>query len=193
MALASVDTVKPILQIPAGVTFHDVAIGLVVDAANDYVLAALGQPSLAATTRTDYPAVYTDAQQDVFLDRSPVVSVAAVTNAGQAVAEGDYRLNAETGMLRLLSGSNGRCGTVANWSNVPDDVVVTYLFGYTGDTLPARLTHVATQIAVHTLQQSVNLGKTRVRDSSLGFDVDSLVIPEFAAKVLAEFEDVHHS
>lgn len=194
MSLTTSARVKAALGIPAGVTFHDTAIANCVDYANDYVLRAIGQPGgLVATTRTDYPEVYSGNQMDLLLDRAPVVSIIAVTNSESVVEAADYRLDAEKGMLRLLRGNIGSRRLLASWSDVPDDVVVTYLHGYTSSTVPGKVTRAADLIAIHNGEQARHLGKKRVRNSSYGFDVDLMVIPEAAAAILAEFEDVHHS
>lgn len=194
MSLTTSARVKTALGIPAGVTFHDDAITQAVDYANDYVLRAIGQPGgLVGTTRTDYPAVYSDCQQDILLDRAPVISMIAVTNANSAVAASDYRADLETGMVRLNRSTTGGRTIVSAWSNVPDDVIISYLHGYTSATVPGTITRCADIIAVHNMQQTVNLGKTRVRNSSFGFDVDQMVVPAAASQILANFEDIHHT
>lgn len=194
MSLTTIARVKAALSIPSAVTFHDTSITAAVSYANDVVLSAIGQPGgLVATTRTDYPKVYKDSQIDVYLERAPVVSIIAVTNAESVVETNEYRMDPETGLLRLLRGSVGTRRLLASWSNVPDDVVVTYLHGYTEATVPERLRQAATMIAAHNVQQVQHLGKTQVRNSSYGFSVDAFSVPAAAARILSEFEDVHHS
>jgi len=193
MSLTTSAKVKAVLGIPAGVTFHDAAISAAISYANDAVLRAIGQPGgLVATTRTDYPDVYSGNQQDIYLDRTPVISIIAVTNSEAVVETADYRLDPYTGMLRMTRGNIGSRRLLASWSDVPDDVVVSYLYGYTSATVPAKLVRAATLIAVHSVEQSRHLGKGRVRNSSYGFDVDAFAIPPAAAHILSEFEDVHH-
>lgn len=194
MSLTTSARVKTALGIPAGVTFHDTAIAQAVDYANDVVLRAIGQPGgLVATTRTDYPDVYSDGQQDILLDRAPVVSIIGITNADYIVQPDEYRLDAEKGIIRLIRGNVGSRRLMASWSDVPDDVVVSYLHGYTSATVPGNLVRCADMIAVHNVQQTPQFGKTNVRNSSYGFGVDQMVIPEAAAKILAEYEDVHNT
>lgn len=195
MSLSSTSRVKTALGIPAGVTFHDAAILAAVNYANDVVLKALGQPGgLVATTRTDYPNVYTSVQQDILLDRTPVVSIIAVTNYSSAVAAADYRVDLETGMMRLNRGTvDSRVGLLASWSDVPDGVVISYLHGYTDGNVPERYRRCADLIAAHNTEKIRHEGKTKVRNSSYGFTVDQMVIPPAASWILGEIEDAFHT
>lgn len=195
MSLTTAARVKSSQGIPAGVTFHDVAIGYAVDYANAHVLSAIGQPGgLVGTTRTDYPDIYNASQYRLLLDRSPVISVVGITNAGQALVEGtDYRVDTETGSVRLLQGTVGSRGVVSAWSDIPDDVIITYLHGYTSGTVDARLVRAADMIAAHNFQQIKNAGHKRVRNSSYAFDMNLLSVPMLASNILAEFTDVHHT
>lgn len=194
MSLTTAARLKTMLGIPAGVTFHDSALEAAADYANGYVLGQIGQPGgLVATTRTDYPSVYTAGQIEIMLSRAPVVSIIAITNGDYAVQAGEYRLNAEDGTLRLLRGNIGSRRLLAAWSDLPDDVVVTYLHGYTAATVPADLKRAADLIAVHSYQRSPQLGRERVRNSTFGQTVDSYAIPPDAAMILANYVDVHHT
>lgn len=194
MSLTTTTRIKTMLGIPAGVTFHDSAIEQAVDYANAYVLEQIGQPGgLVATTRTDYPSVYTAGQIEIMLDRSPVVSIVGITNGDYAVQAGEYRVSTEKGTIRLLRGNIGSRRLLAAWSDLPDDVVVTYLHGYTADTVPGSLRRAADLIALHSYQRSPQLGRERVRNSTFGQTVDSYAIPPDAALILANYVDVQHT
>lgn len=194
MSLTDLDRCKTSLGIPAGVTFHDGALQLAVDYANSRVLDAIGQPGgLVATTRTDYPEVYNANQQDVLLDRAPVVSIVAITNAEDAVNDGEYRVDKESGKLRLLRGHVGTRRVLASWSDVPDDVVVTYLHGYTEATVPPMLKRTADMIATHNGRQVLNAGVKAERNSTRRIDMSEQEMPREAAAILAQYTDVFHT
>lgn len=194
MSLATRSAVKTVLSIPAGVTFHDAGIDLAVASANAHVLRRIGQPDgLVATTRTDYPRVYTESQQDVYLKRAPVVSVIAATNAGTALVEGvDFRADQETGLLRLTRGTVTSRGILASWSTIPDDVVVTYLHGFTDATVPDHLVQAANLIAAATYQRNRSAGLQSSKSLSYQTTPDGLALPPEAALVLSSFEDAFH-
>lgn len=193
MSITSTSRIKSRLGIPAGVTFHDVAIGLAVDYANDVVLRAIGQTTLAAQTYTDYPEVYSPNQIDVQLDHVPVVSIISITNSGLTVQASEYRLDANRGKLRMLQGQIGSRRLMNTWSDIPDDVVVTYLAGFTSSTIHGELVGAADLIAADSFQKIKDSGKDRVRNSSFGYDVSKFDIPPAAQRVLNRYEDKHHN
>jgi len=194
MSLTTLAKVKAAMGIPPGVTFHDSALGEAVSYANDYVLQVIGQSGgLVATTRTDYPDVYNPVQQDIQLSRVPVISVVALTNASTAVDSDDYRVDLETGKVRLSRGTVGTRRLFASWSDVPDDVVITYMHGYTSATVPGKLTGAAQSLAMHKFQSDKMVGQEEVRNSSYRTKADGLEIPASVANVLSEFQDVSHT
>ncbi len=193
MSLTALTRVRSLLGISAGVTFHDQALTLAVEMANDYVLGILEQTALTTSASTEYPNVYDDGQVDVYLDRSPIVSMVAVTNAGVGLVEGsDYRFNSETGMMRMIRGTVGTRGAWASWSAVLDDVQVTYIHGYTAATVPRRLKRAADLIAVHTFRTGKHAGAKSEKHSSVGIVLSEDEIPPTAALILSEFDEVQH-
>lgn len=139
MAVANVSRVKAALGIPAGITFHDLAITAAVSWSDSYVLGKLGLPELAVQTATEYPEVYGSTQRTILLERWPVASVVAVTNGGDAVASGSRRLDSSIGKI-TLAGEN-------YWSDAADGVVVTYTWGWSSATLPDEIAGAADELA----------------------------------------------
>ena len=181
---------KSDLGIPAGITFHDVALSYAVDYGNSYVLGRLGQSDLAVETRTEYPSVAAQGKRRVLLKRSPVVSIVAVTNGSAAVAAADYRLDTDTDELVLVYDRFARSGGA--WSSDPDGVVVTYTWGYTATTLPAKVRQATAQIAAAVYLKTKHAGKRDERNSSYSITLSEREIPPEAQMTLAGLADVHH-
>lgn len=192
MSITSTSRIKTQLGLASGVTYHDTAIGQVVTAVNDMVLGRMGLSALALNTRTEYPCVYTSTQRRVQLKRWPVGSIVALTNAGKAVAAADYRVDDETGAVYLKQGNISSTGRpVPYWSDVPDDVVVTYTHGYTSATVPGRLRAAADQLALFWFNKHRNAGvRTDVR-GPIRTDFHEYGIPPEVEMILAEYTDVH--
>lgn len=178
--------VKPILGIPAGVTFHDSAIGLAVDYANDRLLRALGQSALVATTVQEYPEVYDAGQADVLLGHAPVVSIVAATNYDTAVAATDYRLDTETGKLTLLR-------EAGYWSTAREGAMVLYTYGYTSATAPTELLRAAELMCAASFNRGKHAGLKQHAASGYSYTLSDDEMPPEARAILARYEDVHHS
>ena len=193
MTLITDANLKTVLGIPTGVTFHDGAVTLAVDYANDRVLRAIGQSSLAATTATEYPNVYGHGQFDVDLEHFPVVSVVAVTNGGSAVPVADYRVVDDIGRLRLTQGNIGARGqALASWSAAIDGVVVTYTYGYTSATVPEELRRAALLIAEFSYSRGGLRGRSHMRNRSLTLDLDKIQLPREVLSILSRYESAFH-
>lgn len=182
---------KATMGIPAGITFHDVALSYAIDAANGYVLGRLGQSSLAAITREEYPVVQDAGRRRVMLKRGPVVSIIAITHYSALVDPSDYRWDTDTDEIVLINDQSSR--RLGYWDPTPDGVWVTYTYGYTSATLPAQVRSATASLANQIYLRTKHAGKTSERNSSyvLSLDVDSLVPPD-TARVLAGLVDVHH-
>lgn len=184
MAVANVSKVKAALGIPAGITFHDLAITAAVSWSDSYVLGTLGMPSLAVQTATEYPEVYGPTQRTVLLERWPVVSVVAVTNDGSAVAAGDRRLDSSIGKI-TLAGTN-------YWSDAVDGVVVTYTWGWSSATLPDEIAGAADELAATYWNALPVAGLLETSDGERTIKVPSpdasCPIPPRVATVLARYQ-----
>ena len=118
----------------------------------------------------------------------------AVTNADDALVEGtDFRVDSEVGFLRLLVGDVGSRSNLASWSDVPDDVVVTYVYGYTPSTVPEELRRAADLIASKSLERDRHTGKDSVTQGTYKLSFTPSPIPADAARILAFHEDIHHT
>lgn len=175
--------VKSLLQLAAGVTFYDTAVGAAVDGANAWVLGRLGQRSLAVTTTSEYPDIYGEGQDSVVLRHSPVVSLGALTNNSSALSVDEVVLDADVGRLTLRG--------AAYWSVERHSACVQYGWGYTSETLPAEITRAAELIAVASYNRAPHGGV--VSRSSTGFQVvlRDEDIPAEARAILAYYEDRH--
>lgn len=186
MSLTSLKRVKHILGIPVGVTFYDESLGYAVDHANSHVLRVIRQPNgLAATTRTEYPAVYGPGQREVVLKHTPIDTVISITNGSGTLGSDDYRIDADAGRVYLT-------GQASYWSDVPDSVVIQHLAGYTEATVPDELRRAADLIAVHTAEQGRHAGKDSSRQGSYSLTVSKAEIPPTAARILAAYQDAFH-
>lgn len=189
MSLVTTTQLKYALGIPVAVTFHDSSLGLAVDYANDRVLRAIGQTSLAALTYSEYPNVYSGGQHDVYLRHTPVVSIVAVTNASSAVAAGDRRVDAETGMLRLINGNANINGIHRFWSTSPDGVAVTYTAGYTSANVPQELKSAALALAEFNFNKGGLRGKGEVKNESDRIRPLDTAMPVEVRAILSRYEN----
>lgn len=183
MANTTSTLVKAALRIPAGVTFHDARVTSCVTAANDYVLRALRQTSLAVTTATEYAAVYGNAQRQIILRRYPVVGIAVITEDGTALAASSYRYDAENAILY-------KAPSAAYWSSEPDGVLVHYGAGYDAGTLPDELVEAATLIAASLFNRAVLQGLESVDDGSTDVKVSKDVLPMEARLILNRYRSL---
>jgi len=192
MAITTVARLKSRLGIPATVTFHDSSLGLVVDGVNDYLLDKLGQASHAANTFTEYPRVYSEGITDILLQRTPVVSIIAITNGSALVSASSYRVDTEIGLVRLNQGTVGISGIRSYWATGPDGVAVTYTAGYTSANTPARLVNCADIIASACFGRARSQGKSeeRVISHLTRFDIEN-AMPVEARMILNNFVDMH--
>lgn len=185
MSITTTSRVKSVLGIPAGITFHDTALGYAVDFANDRVLRALGQSTLAVNTTQEYPVVYDAGQESVLLRHSPVVQIVALTNDDSLLDDDDYWLDREDlGALRLKKGGG-------YWSTERQGVKVLYAWGYTSSTVPAEVTHAADVIAVSSFNRGKHAGFTEREASGYQYKLSDQDLPPDARAVLARYEDVH--
>jgi len=124
------------------------------------------------------------------LKRWPVSSIVAVTNGGSALASDQYRLDSELGAVDLVQGTIGSRIYLASWSNIPGDVAITYLHGWTDSNLPDGLRGAADLIGLqlfrrirHAGADSETIGKHRV-------DLTALPMPPEAERLLSAYVDV---
>jgi len=185
MPLTSTTRIRSITGLPAGVTFHDAAIGLAVDGANAYVLRKIGQASLAVTTSLEYPPIYGAGQVLIQLKHSPVVGIVALTNGSYAVPSDQYILEAETGEISLK-------GTVF-WSIERKGVQIQYGWGYDESTVPEELRRAADLIAMSSYNRSRNAGKKSESEGGYRYELSEELIPPEARVILANYVDTHHS
>lgn len=184
MALTSTTRIKQITGLPAGVTFHDLAIGLAVDGANAYVLRKLGQSSLAVTTTVERPDIYAAGQVRIQLKHTPVVGIVALTNGGTAVPADQYFLDSETGKIDL-SGSQF-------WTIERFGVVIQYGWGWTEATVPEELRRAADLIAMSSYNRSRNAGKKSESEGGYRYELSDELIPPEARAILANYVDIHY-
>lgn len=182
MAVTTTALVKAALRIPTGVTYFDVRVASVADAANAYVLRRLRQDSLAVLTETEYPEVYGPAQRELVLRRHPVVSIAVITEDGAVLASTKYRVDTRHGVLYRTDGGY--------WSNEPDGVSVHYGAGYDSVTVPDDLVEAATQIAASMFNRGGLAGLDQQDDGAVQVRVSSAAIPPGARAILAQYCDV---
>ena len=192
MSIAGITELKSILGIPAAVTFHDTALGLALDYANNYVLAQLGQTSFAGNTFTDYPQVGAPGIEDVQLRHVPIINIIGVTNGLAAVAAADFRVVNETGKVRLTSQTPDRRVRREFWSTDRDGVVITYTAGYTSASpeLP-RLKRAAHLIAGASFTKGQHSGVVKERTGSHAIEFSLDAIPAEAQLILNDFVDAH--
>lgn len=183
MALTSTTRVKQITGLPAGITFHDSAIGLAVDGANAYVLRKLGQSSLAVTTTVERPDIYGAGQVAIQLKHTPVVGVVALTNGNYLVPSDQYYLDSETGKIELA-------GTVF-WSIERFGVQIQYGWGYTEASVPEELRRAADLIAMASYNRSRNAGKKSESEGGYRYELSEELIPPEARVILANYVDAH--
>lgn len=102
MPLTSVARVKRMLQIPAGTTQHDTLIQELVDSSNNEVEDVMNLPA-GVTQQVYNESIDIDqfGQNEIALQRYPVQSVAALTDADSLVAVADYYFVSE-GFVRLI-------------------------------------------------------------------------------------------
>lgn len=183
MSLVDSARIKAVLGIPAGLTVHDTAVGYAVSFANDRVLRALGQATLAVNTTQEYPRVYQPAQSGVLLKHTPVVSLLAVTNSDTLLASDKYRIDdVEVGLLELTRAAG-------YWSEEREGVQVLYTWGYTSSTVPAILVSAAEQIAAAAFNRGRHQGLTHQASSGYAFQLADHDLPPNARAVLARYED----
>jgi len=185
MGITSAARLKAVLGIPAGLTFHDTLLGMVATAADARVLAAIGQGSLAVCTVQEYPLVYDEGQVAVQLRHVPVVGMVAVTNDGALVATSEYRLDTETGDLRLLDGEG-------YWSTEREGAAVMYGYGYTEATIPPQLVAAADILGVAMFNRGKHAGLSATSASGYSTTLASTPIPPEVQAILARYEDAHH-
>jgi Na+/H+-translocating membrane pyrophosphatase len=130
MALTSVSVAKSILGIPAGVTFHDALLTMLVGSVDSEVLGILGQSGITQTTYSEIYDIEDVTTNDLGLRHFPVASIAAITDGGQLRTATDYYVDQNTGTVRLVDDGDaftqGRQTVAvtytAGWSTVPADV-----------------------------------------------------------------------
>lgn len=186
MAIITLDRVKAILQIPAGITFHDTAIGYATDFANGRVLGALGQRTLAVTTVQEYHTVEDAGMDSILLKHSPIVSLVAVTNDGALLVQGThFRLDEEDiGVLRLMRAAG-------YWSTDREGVQVMYAYGYTSATIPAEVVRATELIACSSFNRGKLAGMAQVGAGGYSQQLSDKDLPPEAQAVLARYEDAY--
>ena len=186
MSLTSSTRIKTILGLPAGITFHDTALGYAVDASNAYVLRKLGQSSLAVQTSVEWPEVYGGGQVNLLLKHSPVVGIVALTNGASLLTTADYRLDSALGELRLKGQTN-------YWSTDRDGVEVMYGWGYDSTTIPGEIIRAADIIAVASFKRAGRAGLKSESEGGYSWALDDNLIPAEARVILANYVDIHHA
>ncbi len=184
MSITTTTRVKALLGIPAGITFHDTALGYAVDFANSRVLRALGQATLSVHTVQEYPEVYMAGQAMVQLRRAPVVQLVAVSNDDSLLTTDDYRLDADAGALRLKRGAGW-------WSEEREGCAVMYSYGFTSSTLPDEVLGATEAIAAAAFNRRRNAGMNQRQGGGVTYQLSDRDLPPEAMAVLARYEDAH--
>lgn len=182
MANASTSSLKAALRITAAITFYDTRLTSCASAANKYVLSRVRQTSLAVSTATEYPAVYSPSQTMIVLRRRPVVGIAVVTDAGSVLAATAYRYDAENGLLYRTDGSY--------WSNALDGVQVHYGAGYDSTTVPEDLVEAANLIGVAMFNRGALAGLESQDDGATDVKVSADAVPPAARAILSQYRDI---
>ncbi len=185
MTITSAARIKAFLGIPAGLTFQDTAIGYAANAANGVVLRCLHQSTLALATVQEYPEVYQPGQVAVQLKHVPVVGLVAVTNDDCLLAATDYRLDTDTGDLRLTDDYGGY------WSEEREGVEVMYGYGYTSATIPDELTHAADCLGASYWNRVRYAGLDSSNLGGYNVALSAAPMPPEVAAILAKYEDHH--
>lgn len=169
--------VKRTLRIPAAVTMHDEFIADWLEPAEQVVADILG---IAALTSTSYDETHDIGvgQNEVRLNNIPVITVAALTDAGALVASTDYYVAEDTGYIRLL-------GSGSFFSEGRQQVEVTYTAG----SAPVKAKHVmaAAIIAADLFQRSAHAGFESERMNAYSYKLAAgRSVPELAWMLLRD-------
>jgi hypothetical protein len=181
MSFTTAARVKLILGIPAGVTQHDSKIDILVDFANQQILDELGLLS-ADQFYDETLDVETATTYALKLGRSPVISVAALTDNDTAVASADYYT--ANGWVKLT-------GTGAVFSTGRQKVDINYRAGFA--TIPADLKFCGDLMAVEAFNKSPHIGLESEKIGSYTYKMASQAMGPYPAevqKILAKYRPV---
>lgn len=120
------DEIKAMLRIPAAITQHDAILGTIASQVSAEINAQLDLPCSATTTMVS--CAETLDVDDWGIDRirlryAPIISIAALTDDGSAVARADYGWEAEIGYIFLK-------GDGAQFTPGKQTVAVAYTAGF---------------------------------------------------------------
>ncbi len=183
MPFTSLDRVKRLLRIPAGITQWDGAIGDVVEGANATILQEIG---LAGMTQQSYTEILDiDAGQDrVSLRHRPVQSVVAITDGESSLVAADYYVDSEIGFIRTTNG--------AAFTEGRGRFQITYTAGFTAPNLPpGDLAQAATYIAAADLIAGPAAGLMREQIGSHSVQVDDSGYPKAVDRILAKYRNAY--
>lgn len=171
------ERVKRTLGIPSGVTHHDTRIDDLLDGAEQSLHGYLGLPGLTLTTYVETHDVG-HGQNWIAPRGFPIVSVAALTDNGAAVAAADYQVYANDGYVRLNTAG-------AFFTEGAARVGITYTAGRSP--VPARFVEAAAQLAARSFNAGPRTGMTGFGSGSARFDLDPNPIP--ASVQMLVFDD----
>lgn len=142
--------VKSYLGIPAALTQHDTFLEYLCQSATEYVAGRLGLTSgLTVFSYSETLDVENDGCDRLRLSAYPVVSVAALTDDGNAVATADHYLHRSKRWVILT-------GEAAHFSQGKRKVQVTYTAGWSE--IPAPVSHALTLTVAHGFNRAPKTG-----------------------------------
>jgi len=157
MALATYGDVEGVLGIDLGTTDQTNCTNLLIPTVEDAVANYIGyNPNYSASITEKFDG---DKTEDIFLRRSPIISITSVTEDGNALTEGnenDYVTYANLGRLRKV----GR----EKWSSAKlQNITVVYKAGYsdsegTAEDVPKDIKYVVARAAGRLMTAALSLG-----------------------------------
>ena len=172
MALCTVSDVEKVLGVDLGTTDETTVTNLLIPTVEDSISNFLGyDPKYSASITEKFDG---DRTEDLFLSRSPVVSVTSVTEDGTTLTEGngdDYVLYANLGRLRKV----GR----ERWSNAKlQNITVVYSAGYsdsegTAEDVPKDMKYVCARASGKLIVSALSLASQQSTGSVGTHSADS--------------------
>lgn len=173
---------KRALGIPSAVTLHDDFLDILLDVADQEVLAFTGQAALTSSTVVDEGYDITnDSTTEVVLRNFPVISVSAVKVGGSTLAATSWYVDSNTGVIRLQD-------SAGFFTSGTQEVKVSYTYGFS--TIPADLSHAATLVVVSHFNRSRHAGMSSEGVGSYRYTMDSHAFPRGAASILSRYRRI---
>ena len=184
MALTSVSVAKSILGIPAGITFHDSLLTMLVGAVDSEVLGILGQSGITQTTYSESYDVEDVTTNDLGLRHFPVASISALTDGGQLRQATDYYVDQQTGTVRLMDDTD-------SFAQGRQTVQVTYTAGYS--TVPPDIQLAAAVIVAARFNALRHAGMASENANGYSYQIansNDAAIPPQARAILGRYRRV---